>query len=279
MTERPWSRFLALLLPLCTGACIGAPPAVDDVFAEPLADTAAGAVLRQVDGRATAARLAADAHPEDSNLAVEASRALFLAADLRLQGAVALYLEARADLTLEEVLDAEDQLPAEVTEALRGLCAEGLTRAETAVALAPEDVAGLQYRALHLSLVAWAEGPSVALFSGHGAAIPEALGLALAADETFEGAAPLRLEGRFRARAPWPYRDRKRAREALERAVELAPVPVNHLFLGDLLQVIGETEAARESWRAVLISEPDEVSAGTAPLHRALAQRRLAFSE
>ena len=129
------------------------------------------------------------------------------------------------------------------------------------------------------TLVAWAEGPSVALFSGHGAAIPEAIGLALAADETFEGAAPLRLEGRFRTRAPWPYRDRKRAREALERAVELAPVPVNHLFLGDLLQQMGEEEAARESWRAVLVSVPDEVSAGVAPLHRALARRRLALGD
>ncbi|MEE8468254.1 MAG: hypothetical protein V3T22_07350 [Planctomycetota bacterium] len=279
MTENPWTRFLALLLPLCTGACIGAPPAVDDVFAEPLADTAASQVLRQVDGRATAARLAADAHPRDPNLAVEASRALFLAADLRLQRAVALYLEARADLTLEEVLDAEDQLPTEVTEAVRGLCAEGLARAKAAVALAPEDVAGHQYRALHLSLVAWAEGPSAALFSGHAAAIPKAMALAVSADEGFEGAAPLRLEGRFRARAPWPYRDRTRARESLERAVELAPVPVNHLFLGDLLQVLGETEASRESWRAVLISEPDEVSAGVAPLHRALARRRLALGD
>ena len=279
MTEHPWSRSLALLLPLCAGACITAPPTVDDVFAGSLADTAAGEFLRQVDGRATAARLAADAHPRDPDLAVEASRALFLAADLRLQRAVLTYLEEHAHLTLEEVQDAEDQIPAEVTEALRGLCWEGLTRAKTAVALAPKDVAGLQYRALHLSLVAWAEGPSVALFSGHGAAIPEAIGLALAADETFEGAAPLRLEGRFRTRAPWPYRDRKRAREALERAVELAPVPVNHLFLGDLLQQMGEEEAARESWRAVLVSVPDEVSAGVAPLHRALARRRLALGD
>jgi hypothetical protein len=125
--------------------------------------------------------------------------------------------------------------------------------------------------------VAWAEGASTALFSGHAAAIPKAIGSAIAADETFEGAAPLRLEGRFRTRAPWPYRDRTRARKALERAVELAPVPVNHLFLGDLLHVIGEEEAARESWRAVLVSEPDEVSAGVASLHRILAQRRLAI--
>jgi len=251
---------------------------VDAVFAEARAASTEGERLRQVDGRAASARLAADAHPRDAQLAVEASRALFLAAELRLQCAVVAYLGAHPDLTTAEVLDAEDQLSAEVTEAVRGLCTEGLTRADVAVALAPEDVAGHHYRALHLSLVAWAEGSPAALFSGHAAAIPKAIGRALAADETFEAAAPLRLEGRFRTRAPWPYRDRKRAREALEYAVELAPVPVNHLFLGDLLQALGEQEGARTHWRAVLASEPDAVSAGVVGLHRALAQRRLAIS-
>jgi len=270
-----WTRSLALLLPLCTGACVGAPPAVDDVLSRLSLDEQLG----QVDARATAARLAADAQPEDPRLAVEASRALFLAADLRMQRALVAYLEANADLTLEEVLDAEDQLSSEVTEAVRGLCSEGLTRAKAAVALAPEDVAGHQYKALHLSLVAWAEGASAALFSGHAAAIPKAMASAVAADEGFEGAAPLRLEGRFRTRAPWPYRDRKRAREALERAVELAPVPVNHLFLGDLLQVLGEEGAARENWRAVLVTVPDKVSTGVVMLHHSLARRRLAISE
>ena len=54
MTESPWTRLLALLIPLCTGACLAAPPSVDDVFAEPPAITADGELLRQVDGIDTA---------------------------------------------------------------------------------------------------------------------------------------------------------------------------------------------------------------------------------
>jgi tetratricopeptide (TPR) repeat protein len=98
---------------------------------------------------------------------------------------------------------------------------------------------------------------------------------AIELDASYDGGAPLRLRGRFRSKAPWPYGDLDQARDALLRATELAPVPVTLLFLGDLHHARGEHELALAAWRRAIAAEADVSTRESAPEIRELARRRV----
>jgi len=275
MTRR--SALVAAVL----AACAAPPKPVAEVWAAPSEAPAATTDLRAVlDGRAREALRAAQVDPARSEPQLAASRALFEAADTRLQTAVLAWLGEHPEADTNAVLDAEDHLGREVGEAVRSLCSEGLAAAERAVAAEPAPPGARLYLALHLSLVAWAEGPASALVSGRGPRVARAIEQALAAGESLEACAPLRLSGRFRTRAPWPYRDLERARVDLSRALAGAPTVVNALFLGDAEWLAGEHRAAREAWERA-VGQP-EGAPGTErerfELYRELARRRLGAS-
>ena len=262
-------------------ACAAPPRPVDQVWTPPADRASAPEDLRSVlDRRAREALAAAEVAPARGDKQLAAARALFEAADTRLQAGVLAWLDEQADADMGEVLDAEDHLGREVTEEVRSLCSEGLAAAERAVAADPAQPAALLYVALHLSLVAWAEGPASALVSGRGPRVARAIEDALEAGAEVEGCAPLRLSGRFRTRAPWPYHDLERARADLARALAGAPAVVNALFLGDAEWLAGERDAAREAWERAV--DLPETALGTErerfELYRELARRRLAVS-
>lgn len=219
---------------------------------------------------------AARAAPTDLVLQVEASAWLFQAADLRLQRGSLAFLDAHPTALPGEVLAAEDHIEAAEREAILSLCTAGLDFADRAAALAPKDPAARLHQALHLSLIAWANGPARSLMAGYGGKLVAAIDAALALDRDFDHGAVLRLQGRFRSKAPWPYGDMRLALESLRRAVELASLPVNHLFLGDALATHGELDAARVQWQAVITAEADASTRWSADLLRELARRRLA---
>lgn len=261
---------------LALASCRAAPPPVEEVLATPLPANARGeAPLPVAVDRARAARAAASANPENLDDQREATRALFTVADLRMWTAALALLDETPPSTVEDVLDVEDRLDGETTDAVRSLCTEGLAAADRALALAPDDAVALQYRALHLSLLAWAEGPAQAVLSGRGTKIAGAISRAVAADPMTESAAPLRLAGRFRTRAPWPLRDLDAARADLERAVAAFPVPVHHLFLGDVLEAEGERAAARAAWARAVEAEDDPFTPLTNDIYRELARWRV----
>jgi hypothetical protein len=260
------------LLTLFAGGCALQAQPVEATLAAsaPATDEAK---LDEVIARAVAAAAAA---PDVVALQVEAAQRLFQGADLRLQRATLAWLDAHPTASRRDVLAAEDRLGDGVRQEILSLSTAGLAHAERAVAEDPACAAARVHQGLHLSLIAWANGPARSLVAGYGGRLVAAIDAALAADPACDGGAPLRLQGRFRSKAPWPYGDLPAATEALARAVQLAPVPVAHLFLGDALAARGDTAAAVQQWGLAVQAKADESTRWSADLIRQLARRRLA---
>lgn len=240
------------------------------------------------DQRCTDAIAAHRAEPHDARRALAAARAAFAAADLSVQQALVETVGGLTAPTPAAILAAEAEMPAGVRDRVLALADAGAAAAQAALdALAadtarpPSDFARDRvdaevHLALHLSFVAWANGPMRSLFAGYGKRITAAMDAALALDPEWDHGAPLRLKGRFLAQAPWPLRDRDEGLSLLRRAVAAAPLPIHHLFLGDLLFERGDVDAAVAEWRLVIDSEPDDTTRAVAPFHRELARLRLA---
>ncbi len=255
------------LLAIAVACALSAPPAE--------ATLAAAADGEQRIGDALAR---AEAAPHDAAAQVDAAAALLQAADLRLQRAVGVWLAAHPGATLAQVLDADDQVPDDVRTAIVSLCTRGLALAERADASASTQRRARLLQALHVSLLAWANGPARALLAGYGPRAVRAIDAAVAAartDEAADGAGALRLAGRFRDRAPWPYGDRELAERTLARAVELAPVVANLLFHGDVLARSQRAADAEAAWRAAATAPADPLGEWSAELLREQARARL----
>lgn len=218
---------------------------------------------------------AADAAPADADAALAASRWLFLAADHRLQRATCDWLRAHPQASRDEVLAADDRLPDAARAEVASLCARGLEFAERALRARPDDLDARLHEGLHASLLAWAQGAAKALMAGHGRRIDGAIDAVVARDPEFAGAAPLRLAGRFRGKAPWPYGDKPAALAALRRATQAAPGLVNHLFYGDALAANRRMAEAEAEWRAAVAAPADAATRWSGAFLREQAQRRL----
>ncbi len=221
------------------------------------------------------------AAPESASVPtlVNASRALFRAADARVQRASLDRLMALESAQLADVIDVEDELPDQVHAEVETLTREALAFAERALALDPTDVEARLYRAINTALLAWSVGNSRALFEGLGSDCKRAIGACLEQSEATEGAAPLRLRGRFLSKAPWPLGDQGEAVTILRRATELAPVNLNWLFLGDALHAHGDQLEAHQAWQRATSAKSDPGSAALDAYHREFARRRLALAE
>ena len=262
------SRLAALLPWLLLPACALSARPVDETLGTTAADELQGLVQAALD--------AVQKAPNDATAKLQASRRLFKLADRTLQQATAAWLGAHADATRAEVLAADDQVDAAVRQDVVSLCTRGLELADAAAAVRPDDVAVRLHQALHLSLLAWANGPTRSLMAGYGPKMVKAIDQALALDAQHDGGAPLRLQGRFRGQAPWPYGDVPKAKDALQQACAVSSLPVNHLFYGDVLQKAGEAEGALQQWQLATTAAADESTRWSADLLRELARARLA---
>lgn len=231
----------------------------------------------ELDHTAAAARKQAQQQPDDAALAVDAARSLFRAADVRMQRAE-LELLAKADVeNPADLIGLDDDIGDSVRGEVLSLVEEGTKLADHALELTPDDPGARLYHALDLSLTGWGVGTMQALLRGLGPKISTATKQALKPDPTFEGGAPLRLRGRFLTRAPWPYGDLDQALDLLRRAVRVAPVPVNHLFLGDALWLNDQHDAAVAEWRQAVDAKADGHAEATDDVQREFARHRLAL--
>lgn len=207
---------------------------------------------------------------------MEASRALVFNADLRIQADVCFRFDP-ADLPDPKALiDAEDDVSSELKAQVRSLATSSRDLADKALTLREDDPAGRLFSTLGSGLFLWSLGPFQALANGAATTLPRRIG-ALADDfPEFEGASPLRLKGRFQSRAPWPYKDKAGGVETLTRAVELAPIPLNLLFLGDAHWIAGDAEAAVGAWERATRASADRETKDAAPLLREIARLRIA---
>jgi len=179
---------------------------------------------------------------------------------------------------LPALVDAEDRLGSDVEDELRRITGEGAAHAEAAVALRGNGVEGYFYLALNLAIHGLTRSRTAAMLEGLPRRIRAAYEHALALDDAFAAGGAYRLKGKFLMSAPWPIRDYAAAREALAKANEIAPVPQNYLFLGDLDFREGRLDEAIAAWRQALNgSGHDETSAIDSAV-RELARRRLVAS-
>ena len=217
------------------------------------------------------------ARAEDASyeLLMATSRALILNADLRLQSALALDMDP-ADLPPPpDLIDLEDEVSSELKAEIRSLATSSAAFADRALALRPGDPAAALFRTLGTGLRLWSMPTLQALASGAATTLPGRIKTLAANAPELEGASPLRLKGRFQSRAPWPFKDLEEGEATLTAAVEVAPIPLNLLFLGDALWLRGEEEGARERWSAAVRAEADAETLVAAPLIREIARLRL----
>lgn len=210
---------------------------------------------------------------------IEASRALVFNADLRIQNDVAFRFEPDDLPDVEVLIGAEDDVSSELKSDVRSLAKSSRDLAAEALERREGDPAGRLFSTLGTGLFLWSLGPLEALANGAATTLPRRV-KSLAEDHPeFEGASPLRLKGRFQSRAPWPYKDVDGGVETLTRAVEVAPIPLNLLFLGDAHWLDGSPEPARDAWRRAMRADADEETKAAAPALREIARLRLLASE
>lgn len=269
------------MLALCaTAACAGPGLDVDDVLvttSSEVADTSS--VLRpaaEFDAQAISARAAAESQIADVELQVAAALSLFRAAEVRVYAAAFAHLDASSDPTIDQVVNADDHVDDDVRAEVEALTQAGLRYAERALEQDPADLDALLARGMNTTLLAWSLGERRALLEGFGAKCGKSTIACLEADETHACGAPLRLRGRFLSRAPWPVGDRAQGLKLLQRSVEVAPVTLNWLFLGDALFEDGQASSARAAWQHAVDAESGDDSRALSDYHRASATRRLA---
>ena len=225
--------------------------------------------------RVRAARTAARAAPDDPDKLMAASKQLAIAAGVALHRGLLESLEADPPESVDELLARFDELSKAVRSEVLALALEGRDLAGRAARQAPHRVDAPLYYALHIGFEAWAKGRVRALLDGLGGQLPQAIQAVVDLDPEYDYAAPLRLQGRFLDRAPWPYRDRKGARRSLTRATKLHPLAIHHLYLAEVLWRLGEREQAAAHWRAVLKTRNDPSTAAVLEPQRRLARLAL----
>ena len=189
----------------------------------------------------------------------------------------------RASLALEtdklaHLLNAEQRLSPNARAPIGKFGEEGLAAARRAVSARPDDASAQLLVALNLGMVGLGEGKVVAFMSGIPSRVIAAYRRALELDERVDSAGPLQLKGRFRSIVPWPYRDLVLARDALDRAIEIAPVKQSYFFLGDLHARLGNIDDARSAWKAALDAPAHPPAQSVAALVDKLIARRLALT-
>lgn len=180
--------------------------------------------------------------------------------------------------TLRHLLDAERRLAADARAPIREAAEAGLVAAERALAAKPDDASAQLLVGLNVAMVGVGQGKIAAFMNGIPQRVLTAANRAIKLDQRIDCAGPLQLMGRFRSIVPWPYRDLKLARDALDEAVAIAPVKQSLFFLGDMHARLGDLDAARAAWNAALDAQPFPPAQRLAPLVDKLIERRLALA-
>lgn len=211
----------------------------------------------------------------DYDQLMEAARALAFNADLRIQSYLAFCVDP-ADLPAPEaMIDAEDGVSDELKGEVRSLAKSSKDLADRALEMRADDPGAWLFSTLGAGLFLWSLGPIEALTSGGATSLPKKIKALADAHPAFEGASSLRLKGRFQSRAPWPYRDKPGGVETLEKAVEIAPIPLNLLFLGDAYWINGQEDDAVDAWERATRADADQETMIAAPLLREISRLRV----
>ena len=276
-TESTATGSPAEVSPAAVSQATGASEGAEDVAAPTRAELRASAALELERSRLECAALLDRARAADASYEVlmAASRALVLNADLRLQSTLAFGPDEAALPAPRLLIDLEDEATPELKAEIRSLASTSAALADRALALRPDDPTAELFSTLGTGLRLWSMPTLQALASGAATTLPGRIKALAATSADLEGASPLRLKGRFQTRAPWPFKDLEDGAATLAAAVEVAPIPLNLLFLGDALWLRGDEEGARARWTEATRAEADAETMAAAPLIREIARLRL----
>jgi tetratricopeptide (TPR) repeat protein len=177
--------------------------------------------------------------------------------------------------SLDAVVWGDIKLTSRQKDEMARIAAYGVELAEAAVEKEPESAEAHLYLAATTSLRAISTSRFRALVGGLGGDIKKSIRRSLELDRYADAAGALTLEGKFRAVAPWPHRDREMAEKALLEAARNASSVQVYLLLGDTYHLQERFDEAVEAWR---YAETHPTPAPTETLDeqlRALARQRL----
>ncbi len=204
-----------------------------------------------------------------------AARDCFLEATVVMHDAV-LDLELTS---LDALVWGEDKLKPATKQRLLELSERGTKWAERAVSAQPDGVEGHAWLALNLAMGVAGRTRTRAFFLGLPRRIRKEYTRALELDRAALSGGVLRLRGKFETLAPWPYRDHASAIQALEESLEVAPVPMSALQLGDVHHLSGNDAEAQAAWERARDMPPHQTTRFLNDRVREMARRRLELVE
>ena len=181
--------------------------------------------------------------------------------------------------SLKDLLKGDERIPADARAVILPLARQGVAHAKRAIEIRPDDARGYLLLALNVGMIGLAKGKFDAFMAGVPGRVMRAYSKAIALDETCESAGPLQIEGRFRTLVPFPYRNLRRARTALERAASIARVKQTLLFLGDVYWRLNDKSKAIRTWRNALQAPPHPPAKPVAGYVDLLIRRRLELAD
>jgi len=177
--------------------------------------------------------------------------------------------------TLEELLEAENNVPDSLAAELLRYSTPGAEAARAMIKADPENAEAHLLLAIHLSMQGIAKGKTKSFFEGLPSEVIDAYEEAMRINRGAMSAGPLQVQGRFRTVVAFPYRDIDEAQAALVEATKLAPTKQTLFYLGDAYAWQGNLDEARTAWNRSLSAKTAPTSAAIAPFLDQLVQRRL----
>ncbi len=155
----------------------------------------------------------------------------------------------------------------------------GIKYAEYAIKLNPNGIEGYYY--YYYAISEYAHGISIikALYKGIGKKFEFAVNKVLSMDPKFKNAAPLWALGRYYSMLPWPKKDRKKAHEFYEKALNLSPNCIKgHVFLAELFIDENKPNDAIKLLEKALKIEPDYTQEFSADYWKEEAKKLLKYN-
>lgn len=124
---------------------------------------------------------------------------------------------------------------------------EGYMAGKKAAAIQPERVEGYFWGVVALGMYSEGIGILKSIKEGNKGKFEDMLNKALKIDRTYEGGGPIRTQGRFFARLPWPMKDTKKGLKLLDECIALNKRVIRALYYkAEILFDKGDYKAARE---------------------------------
>jgi tetratricopeptide (TPR) repeat protein len=133
---------------------------------------------------------------------------------------------------------------------------EGYLAGQKAATIKPDRVEGYFWGVASLGMYSEGIGILKSIKEGNKGKFEEMLNKALKIDRTYEGGGPIRTQGRFFARLPWPLKDTKKGLKLLDECISLNKKVIRALFYkAEIFYDDGEYKQAKEILNKIITED------------------------